>query len=88
MSMPEWSVVILDDLVEESYSSKTIDYLFRVLSSKRKLHVILMSQRYYHTGLEFKNCSSTTLTFLIIQLNSNQVVMPFQYETAQIIKFS
>ena len=50
MAMPEYSCVILDDLVEECYKSSVIDYLFRVLSSKRKLHVILMSQRYYHKG--------------------------------------
>ena len=55
MSMPELSVIVLDDLVEECYSSKAIDYLFRVLSSKRKLHVILMSQRYYHTGSELRS---------------------------------
>ena len=50
MTMPEFSCVVLDDLVEECYSSKIIDYLFRVLSSKRKLHVFLMAQRYYHQG--------------------------------------
>ena len=61
MSMPENSCVVLDDLVEECFSSKTIDYLFRVLSSKRKLHVILMSQRYYHMGrysLSIRNSSN------------------------------
>ena len=50
LKMPENSVVILDDLVEECFKSSVIDYLFRVLSSKRKLHVILMAQRYYHNG--------------------------------------
>ena len=50
MKMPEYSCIILDDLVEECYKSSVIDYLYRVLSSKRKLHVILMSQRYYHSG--------------------------------------
>ena len=50
LAMPEYSCIILDDLVEECYKSSVIDYLFRVLSSKRKLHVIIMSQRYYHTG--------------------------------------
>ena len=61
MQMPENSCVVLDDLVEECFSSKTIDYLFRVLSSKRKLHVILMSQRYYHAGrysLSIRNSSN------------------------------
>ena len=61
MSMPENSCVVLDDLVEECFASKTIDYLFRVLSSKRKLHVILMSQRYYHAGrysLSIRNSSN------------------------------
>ena len=61
MEMPEYSCIVLDDLVEESYASKTIDYLFRVLSSKRKLNVIIMTQRYFaegKCGLSIRNSSN------------------------------
>ena len=41
--------------------SKQIDYLFRVLSSKRKLNVIIMTQRYFSNGqcgLSIRNSSN------------------------------
>ena len=47
LAMPEHSCIVLDDLMSECVKSKCVDYLFRVLSGKRKLHVILMSQRYF-----------------------------------------
>ena len=50
LNIPEYTCVILDDLFAECKDSKTIDYLFRVLSSKRKLHVLIMTQRYFSNG--------------------------------------
>ena len=50
LSMPHNSCVILDDLFTQACADRTIDYLFRVLSSKRKLHVVIMTQRYFAEG--------------------------------------
>ena len=47
LAMPENSCIVLDDIANQCMTSKCIDYLFRVLSGKRKLHVILMTQRYF-----------------------------------------
>ena len=44
------SVIVFDDIFDKVESSYDIDYLFRVLSGKRKLHVIVMSQRYFSKG--------------------------------------
>lgn len=57
--------VILDDLYEESVNAQSIDYLFRVLSGKKNLSVIIMSQRYFASG-KFamnirNNCNFTVL---------------------------
>ena len=50
LCMPKNSCIILDDLFTEACAERTIDYLFRVLSSKRKLHVVIMTQRYFAEG--------------------------------------
>ena len=50
LSMPHNSCIILDDLYTQACADRTVDYLFRVLSSKRKLHVIIMTQRYFAEG--------------------------------------
>ena len=47
LTMPENSCIVLDDIANQCVASKSIDYLFRVLSGKRNLHVILMTQRYF-----------------------------------------
>ena len=55
------SLVILDDLIQEIIDNKDIDYLFRVLSSKKKLNVVVMSQRYFiggKYGLSIRNSSN------------------------------
>ena len=54
-------LVILDDLIQEICESKDIDYLFRVLSSKRQINVVIMSQRYFigqKFGLSIRNSSN------------------------------
>ena len=59
--MPKHSVVVLDDLFTEVAKSELMSYLFRVLSSKKKLHLIVMTQRYYAEGaqgLNIRNCSN------------------------------
>ena len=50
LCMKENSCIIFDDLIDKAFNSKAVDYLYRVLSGKRRLHVILMSQRYYASG--------------------------------------
>jgi len=59
------SCIVIDDLYEECINSQAIDYLFRVLSGKKMLSVIIMSQRYFAQG-KFgmnirNNCNFTTL---------------------------
>ena len=44
------SCIVIDDLFTEACKSEDISYLFRVLSSKKKLHVIIMTQRYFAEG--------------------------------------
>ena len=61
LAMPENSCIILDDLYHECVNSSEIDYLYRVLSSKRKLHCIIMTQRYFAQGkfaLNIRNSSN------------------------------
>ena len=57
--------IVLDDLYEECVTSKAIDYLFRVLSGKKKISVIIMSQRYFakgRFGMNIRNnCNYTVL---------------------------
>ena len=48
--IPEKSCLIFDDLYHECVNSNVIDYLYRVLSSKRKLHCLIMTQRYFAQG--------------------------------------
>ena len=59
LAMPAYSVIVLDDLYDVCSESKTIDFLFRVLSSKKNLHVFVMSQRFFTKGkycLNIRNC--------------------------------
>ena len=59
LSIPPGTCLIFDDLFSQCCESKEIDYLFRVLSSKRKLNCIIMTQRYFadsKLGLSIRNC--------------------------------
>ena len=61
LEIPEHSCLVFDDLFTQCCESKDIDYLFRVLSSKRKLNVIIMTQRYFsdgRCGLSIRNSSN------------------------------
>ena len=57
--------IVLDDLFEECINSTSIDYLFRVLSGKNRLSVLILSQRYFSAGkfgLNIRNnCNYTVL---------------------------
>ena len=60
LDMTSYSCIVLDDLFTEACSSQDISYLFRVLSGKKKLHVIIMTQRYFaESGLNIRNCTYT-----------------------------
>ena len=70
LSYPEHSCLVLDDLYTQASVSKDIDYLFRVLSSKKKLHVIIMTQRYFAekgNSLNIRNSSN----FHVLMTNSD-----------------
>ena len=61
LSIPKYSCVVFDDLFTRACESRLIDYLFRVLSSKRKIHCIIMTQRYFaegSNGLNIRNSSN------------------------------
>ena len=64
LEIPENSCLVFDDLFTQCCESKDIDYLFRVLSSKRKLNVVIMTQRYFAEtgkgkfGLSIRNSSN------------------------------
>ena len=58
--MPKQSVIVLDDLFTEVAKSELMSYLFRVLSSKKKIHVIVMTQRYYAEGAKGLNIRNSS----------------------------
>ena len=61
LAIPPQSCLIFDDLFDECSNSKTIDYLYRVLSGKRNLHCMIMTQRYFARGnysLNIRNSSN------------------------------
>ena len=71
LSLPEYSCVILDDLYHDCKDSKVVDYLFRVLSSKRKLHVIIMTQRYFSKG-RFSLNIRNSCNFHVLMRNADE----------------
>ena len=71
--LPRNTCIVLDDLYEECINSKAIDYLFRVLSGKRNISVIIMSQRYFAQG-KFgmnirNNCNFTVIYIYFFYFN-------------------
>ena len=54
-SMPQNSLIVLDDLMDKCVNSECIDHLFRVISGKRKLSVMIMSQNYFANGRFSRN---------------------------------
>ena len=58
-ALPKRTCIVFDDLFSQCCESKNVDFLFRVLSSKHELHVIIMTQRYFadsKLGLSIRNC--------------------------------
>ena len=59
------TVVVLDDLYEECITSRGVDQLFRVISGKKNISVIAMTQRYFaqgRFGMNIRNnCTSTVI---------------------------
>ena len=77
LEIPEYSVLVFDDLMTQCCEAKQIDYLFRVLSSKRKLNVIIMTQRYFsngRNGLSIRNSSNYHVLLRNADARTNQLV--------------
>ncbi len=55
MSMPPNSVIVLDDLMDKCIINEDIDQLFRVISGKRKISVMIMTQNYFAQGRYGRN---------------------------------
>ena len=75
--IPSKSVIIIDDLYEEACKSSDISYLFRVLSGKRQLHVIIMTQRYCaegSPGLTLRNSSNIHVLMNNVDVRANSYV--------------
>ena len=65
--------IVIDDLFTEACKIQDICYLFRVLSSKKKLHVIIMTQRYFaETGLNIRNCSNFHVLMNNVDVRTNK----------------
>ena len=65
------TVIVLDDLYEECITAKQIDHLFRVLSGKKRLSVIIMTQRFFAQGryaMNIRNCCN----FTVLMRNSDE----------------
>ena len=69
--IPEYSCLVFDDLIHECVNSKAIDYLFRVLSRKRKLHVIVISQSYFPKG-DFSVSIRNSSNYHVLMRNSDE----------------
>ena len=50
MNIPPYSVIVLDDLMDKCNQSEVIDQLFRVISGKRNISVMIMTQNYFAPG--------------------------------------
>ena len=62
------SCIVLDDLYEECINTPAIDYLFRVLSGKLNLSVMILSQRYFASGKYAMNIRNNC-NFLVLMRN-------------------
>ena len=71
LQMPQYSCIILDDLFTQACSQRNIDYLFRVLSSKKKLHVIIMTQRYFAEGNIGRNIRNSS-NYHVLMTNADE----------------
>ena len=75
LEIPPKTCVVLDDLYTEACKSDDISYLFRVLSSKKKLHLMIMTQRYFaERGLNIRNCSNFHVLMSNVDVRTNAKV--------------
>ena len=75
LSTSEETCIVIDDLFTEACKSQDISYLFRVLSSKKRLHVIIMTQRYFaETGMNIRNCSNFHVLMNNVDVRTNKRV--------------
>ena len=68
--MENHTCIVLDDLYEEAIMSRAADYLFRVLSGKKNISVIIMSQRYFAKGRFGMNIRNNC-NFTVMMRNSD-----------------
>ena len=75
LEIPAKTCIVLDDLYTEACKSDDISYLFRVLSSKKKLHVMIMTQRYFaERGLNIRNSSNYHVLMSNVDVRTNSRV--------------
>ena len=94
VTLPSHSVVVLDDLYEQCAKSSDISYLFRVLSGKKNVHVIIMTQRYCSGGtqcLNIRNSCNIHVLLNNVDVRSNKFVcgkmgLKSEYEIADTIQ--
>ena len=80
--MPEKSCVVIDDSFDTAVQSPVIDHLFRVISGKRKLAVMIMTQNNFSKGkygrdirnscnfsVLFRNCCDTSINENIARMS-------------------
>ena len=74
MELPKNTCVVLDDLYDEAIKTEAIDHLFRVISGKKKICVMIMTQNNFTQGkygrdirnscnfsVLFRNCCDTNI---------------------------
>ena len=74
VNLPKQSLVVLDDSFDEAINNSAVDHLFRVISGKRKISVIIMTQNNFSKGkfgrdirnscnfaVLFRNCCDTSI---------------------------
>ena len=82
MEIPQNSCVVIDDSFDSAVQSPTIDHLFRVISGKRRLAVIIMTQNNFTKGkygrdirnscnfsVLFRNCCDTSINENIARMS-------------------
>ena len=83
--LPENSCVVLDDLYEECINSKAMDYLFRVLSGKKRISVMIMSQRYFAKG-KFALSIRNNVNYTVLMRNTDSRVNKIIASQLNIVK--
>jgi len=81
MQLPSNSCVVIDDSYDEAIKSSAIDHLFRVISGKRKISVVIMTQNNFTKGkygreirnscnfaVLFRNCCDTSINETVCRM--------------------